>query len=105
MGIAQRSVAAKYEQKLRGRKRTNALVANAKSLGDWIRIRREARNLTPSHLAMKMGIAAAVVYSWEDNTHPPDSQQLADLSTLLGFNYEELKMFDWQSMNQPFLAV
>jgi ribosome-binding protein aMBF1 (putative translation factor) len=92
MGIAQRTVAVKYEQKLRGLKRTNALVANAKSLGDLIRIRREVKNLTPSHLAAKMGIAASVVYSWEENTHRPDCQQLADLSYILKFNFDEFKM-------------
>jgi DNA-binding transcriptional regulator YiaG len=94
MGIAQRSVTIKYEQKLRGRKRSNALVANAKTLGRWIKAKREAKNLTPSHLAAKMGIAAAVVYSWEDDTHPPDSPQLADLSHILKFNFDEFKMLN-----------
>jgi len=94
MGIAQRSVTLKYEQKLRGRKRINALVANAKTLGDWIKAKREARNLTPSHVATKMGIAAAVVYSWEGNTHQPDIQQLEDLSSLLGFNPDNFMMLN-----------
>jgi hypothetical protein len=94
MGIAQRSATIQFEQKLRRLKRKTPLVANAKSLGDWIRIRREAKNLTPSHLASKMGIAAAVVYSWEDNTHRPDCQQLADLSYFLKFNFDEFKMLN-----------
>lgn len=92
MGIAQRSITVKYEQKLRGRNRANALVANAKTLGHWIKAKREAKNLTPTHLVAKMGIAAAVVYSWEDNTHQPDCQHLADLSYILKFNFDEFKM-------------
>ena len=94
MGIAQRSVTVKFEQKLRGRKRANALVANAKTLGDRIKAKREAKNLTPSHLAAKMGIAAAVVYSWEDNTQPPDNPQLAELSQILKFNFDEFRMLN-----------
>ena len=92
MGIAQRTVALKYEQKSRGIKYAILLVANMKTLGDWIRAKREAKNLTPSHLAAKMGIAAALVNSWEDNTRQPSSQQLADLSSLLEFKTEEIKM-------------
>ena len=91
LGIAQRTVTLKYEPKSRSRKRINALPANAKTLGYWIKAKREAKNLTLGQLAMKMGIAAAVVYSWEDNTHQPDSQQLADLSSTLGLDFDDFK--------------
>lgn len=95
MGIAQRRVAVKYGQKSRGLKHINALETNVKTLGDWIKAKREAKNLTPSHLAARMGIAAAVVCSWECNTQLPSNQQLVDLSSLLEFNADEVKIRNW----------
>lgn len=92
------------DQIIRRQKHANTLVANAKTLDDWIKAKREAKNLTPSHLAAKMGIAAAVIYSWEDNTHQPDSQQLADLSFALRCNLDKFMMHHWQSMSLSFEA-
>jgi hypothetical protein len=38
-----------------------------------------------------MGIAAAVVYSWEDNTRQPDGQQLKSLARVLGCSLVPVK--------------
>lgn len=43
------------------------------------------KNLTPSHLAAKMGIATTLVRSWEDGSSQPESKQLQDLANYLGF--------------------
>ena len=47
---------------------------NVKTLGDWIKVRQIEKNLTPHHVAVKMGRASAVVVSWERGISFPDSQ-------------------------------
>jgi ribosome-binding protein aMBF1 (putative translation factor) len=62
------------------------LPINIKSIGDVIRAERKAKNLTPGHLALKMGIAASVVCSWEDGNTQPNDWQLKLLEKILGFD-------------------
>jgi len=62
------------------------LPTSIKSLGDLIQVKRHEKNLTPGHLALKMGIATALVRSWEDGTSQPDNQQLKILAEKLGFD-------------------
>ena len=57
---------------------------NGQTLGGWIQAKRIERNLTPGHLAAKMGIAQAVVRSWEKGISQPDSLQLPVLESILG---------------------
>jgi transcriptional regulator with XRE-family HTH domain len=64
---------------------------NIKTAGDWLKVRRIEKNLTPSHVAVKMGIATTLVYSWENCTRQPDSQQLEALSSVLGFNLKDFE--------------
>jgi DNA-binding transcriptional regulator YiaG len=58
---------------------------NLKTIADWIKFKRMEKNLTPHHLAAKMGIATALVRSWESGGSQPDSKQLQDLASHLGF--------------------
>jgi DNA-binding transcriptional regulator YiaG len=44
------------------------------------------KNLTPGHVAAKMGVATALARSWEDGTTQPDNRQLEVLANLLGFD-------------------
>lgn len=67
-------------------KRVKALEAKAKTVGDWMKIKRLAKNLTPSHVAGKMGIAASVVLAWEGGIYTPNEKQWQTLSILLSFN-------------------
>jgi DNA-binding transcriptional regulator YiaG len=60
------------------------LITSVKTLGDWIRASQIAKNLTPGHLAAKMGIAHAMIRSWEDGTCQPGRQQVADLIKYFG---------------------
>ena len=57
---------------------------NEQTLGGWIQAKRTERNLIPGHLAVKMGIAQAVVRSWEDGSRQPDGLQLAVLERVFG---------------------
>jgi DNA-binding transcriptional regulator YiaG len=50
---------------------------------DLIRIKRQAKNLTPGHLALKMGIEASMVCSWEDGSAHPNDWQLPLMSIML----------------------
>jgi DNA-binding transcriptional regulator YiaG len=84
LGIAQRTISIKYAQKSRNRNRAKALSVNIKTIADWIKVRRIEKNLTPHHLAAKMGIATALVRSWEDGSSQPDSKQLQGLASCLG---------------------
>jgi DNA-binding transcriptional regulator YiaG len=44
------------------------------------------KNLMPGHVAAKMGIATALVHSWENGASQPDNRQLEVLANLLGFD-------------------
>ena len=52
------------------------------------------KNLTPGHLAAKMGIATALVHSWEDGTTQPDNRQMEVLVNLLGFDAGDCGSFE-----------
>jgi ribosome-binding protein aMBF1 (putative translation factor) len=84
LGIAQRSIRLKYDQKSRKERRAKPLPESIQTIGDWIQIKRLAKNLTRCHLALKMGIATSLVCLWEDGTNQPDSQKLTALEKLLG---------------------
>ena len=62
-----------------------------KTIGDWIQVKRLAKNLTRCHLALKMGIATAWVQSWENGSRQPDIQQLEILSSILEFNAKDFE--------------
>jgi DNA-binding transcriptional regulator YiaG len=90
LGIAQRTVRVIFNGNQGNLKRVNALKTSVKSLGDWLKVKRQERNLTPGHVAAKMGIAAAVVYSWECDEVRPSNGQLARLTELLGFKITDV---------------
>ncbi|HEY4414461.1 MAG TPA: hypothetical protein VGO57_02120 [Verrucomicrobiae bacterium] len=58
-------------------------ISDIKTLGDWIRARRIAKNHAPYHLAHKMGIAHSVIRSRETGVSQPESNQLIQLSEIL----------------------
>ena len=57
-----------------------------KTVGNWIQAKRIERNLSPSHLAAKMGIATALVRSWENDECQPNERQQGFLAKLLEFS-------------------
>ena len=91
MGIAQHSIQVKYPANLGNQKRANALKTNMKSAGDWLKVKRLEKNLTPGRVAAKMGIATSLVCSWESSSRHPDSQQLKSLAQILGFDAEDFE--------------
>jgi DNA-binding transcriptional regulator YiaG len=76
LGIAQRQIRIKYAQKSRKQQRSKPLPTSIRTIADWIQVKRMEKNLTPGHLAAKMGIATALVRSWEHGTGQPNGQQL-----------------------------
>jgi transcriptional regulator with XRE-family HTH domain len=67
------------------------LKLNIKTAGDWLKVKRMEKNLTPGHVAAKMSIATSLVCSWESRSRRPDSQQLKVLSSVLGFDAKDLR--------------
>ena len=53
-------------------------------MAEWIRLNREAKNLTAGHLAAKMGIAATLVRSWEGSKSGPGKEQMQHLTSVFG---------------------
>jgi len=76
----------KFRQKLRKRKQDISLADSVKTIGDWIQVKRIEKNLSVYHLSEKMGIASALVHTWEDGTSQPDSRQLEVLTNILGLD-------------------
>jgi DNA-binding transcriptional regulator YiaG len=85
LGIAQRQIHVKFNQITRKENHAKPLPESIKTIGDWIQVKRQEKNLTPGHLATKMGIATALVRSWEDGTSQPDSVQMKVLASLFGY--------------------
>jgi len=85
LGIAQRQIFIRFSQKTRKQPHAKPLPESIKTIGDWIQVKRREKNLTPCHLAAKMGIATALVQSWEDGTSQPNERQLNVLTDILEF--------------------
>ena len=94
LGIAQRSISIKYAHISRNRKQAKALSVNIKTIAGWIKVKRTEKNLTPGHLAAKMGIATVLVRSWESGASQPDSKQLQDLAKTFGV--DEASIPNWE---------
>jgi DNA-binding transcriptional regulator YiaG len=87
LGIAQRQIRIKYCHK--PRKWQTSSPTSIATIGDLIRVKRRKRNLTRYHLATKMGIATALVRSWETGSSQPDKCNLELLARKLGFDPTE----------------
>jgi ribosome-binding protein aMBF1 (putative translation factor) len=86
LGIAQRRIRITFGEIPKGQDRPNPLPMSIKTIGGWIRDKRNEKNLTPGHLAKKMGIAAAVVLSWESDAERPNGLQCQLLERFLGLD-------------------
>jgi DNA-binding transcriptional regulator YiaG len=86
LGIAQRQISIKFSQKTREQNNAKPMPASIKTIGDLIQVKRQEKNLTPGHLAAKMGIATSLVLSWEDGDSQPDGQQMKVLVSLFGYD-------------------
>jgi len=61
------------------------LESNVKTVGDLIKIKRLTKNLTPGHVARRMGIASTIIRAWEDGTATPNDWQMELLAKILGY--------------------
>jgi DNA-binding transcriptional regulator YiaG len=84
LGIAQRSIRVKFKQKKSRFSSHNQLPQSVQSLGDWIKAKRIGKKLTPGHLALKMGIASALVCGWETGQSRPNEGQTKLLAKIFG---------------------
>jgi transcriptional regulator with XRE-family HTH domain len=91
LGIAERFIQVSYASNLSQLKQPKVLNSNVKTLSDWLKVKRLEKNLTPGHVAAKMGIATSLVCSWESSTRQPDGQQLKILSSVLEFDAKEFE--------------
>jgi DNA-binding transcriptional regulator YiaG len=80
LGIARHTVSIKFELKKIRLTHHKHLPLSIKTIGDWICLNRIKKNLAPSHLAAKMGIAGALVCAWERNKGLPNQQQMQFLT-------------------------
>ena len=89
LGIAQRTIHAKFDPKRPRKGYYNQLKTNALTVGEWIKSKRTQKNLTAGHVATKMGIARALVRSWEGGKCQPSEEQMKQLATILDSNLIE----------------
>jgi ribosome-binding protein aMBF1 (putative translation factor) len=87
LGIAERQNTFEFLQSHNEIKVLKALGNKVFLIGDWIQSKRIAKNLTPGHLAAKMGIAAALVRAWESGIGRPDEESMKDLSRIFGCGF------------------
>lgn len=105
LGITQQQIRVKIQANLENQKRSKVLKLNIKTAGDWLKFKWIEKNLTLSHVAVKMGIAISLIRSWESSTTRPDSKQLEGLSYVLGFNAKDFETLISNPMNLPYLAL
>jgi DNA-binding transcriptional regulator YiaG len=91
LGITGRHVQVKYPANRGFQKQSKVLAFNVKTAGDWLKVKRLEKNLTPGHVALKMGIAASLVCSWESGSRQPDTDQMKILAAILGFNPRDVE--------------
>ena len=84
LGTAQRQIHIKFNRKPSQRDNHNSLPYNINTIGDWIKIKLIEENLTAVHVAAKMGIAHAVVRSWEEGANGPGKEQIQALIGVFG---------------------
>jgi DNA-binding transcriptional regulator YiaG len=92
LGIAQRQVHVNHPISSGNQQSAKALKLNIKTAGDWLKIKRLERNLTPGRVAAKMGIATPLVSSWENGDYLPDRLQLKVLATVLDFDTKDFEV-------------
>jgi ribosome-binding protein aMBF1 (putative translation factor) len=86
LGFAGRTSHVKFAIKPRKNNLFKSLPTNIQTIGDAIRVARQAKNLRLSHVAAKMGIAAALVCTWEDGACRPNNWQIELLAEILEVN-------------------
>ena len=84
MGIARRKVLVEFEQKEIRLTHHKHLSLNIETIGDWICSKRIGKNLSPGHLAAKMGITVALIYAWEVGKSRPGEEQINLLAKIFG---------------------
>jgi DNA-binding transcriptional regulator YiaG len=91
LGIAQRQIQVKHTTNFGNQRRSNLLKINIRTAGDWLKVKRLEKNLSLGRAAAKMGIAASLVYAWENNTQQPENHQLKVLASVLDFDAKKFK--------------
>jgi DNA-binding transcriptional regulator YiaG len=91
LGIAHRQISVKDPSNLKSQKQARVLESKIKTIGDWLKFKRIMKNLTPGHIAAKMGIAPSLVCSWESSAREPDGQQLKVLLSVLEFDARDFE--------------
>jgi DNA-binding transcriptional regulator YiaG len=87
LGITQRTITPNSRHiQPKTEKMADAIADEHKAIGDWIRVKRQEKNLSPYHLATEMGVGTALVRSWENGKGQPDKQQLDFLTKNLEFS-------------------
>ena len=84
LGIPERQIEVNFPQKVSKLEPYKPLIQNVKTTAEWVRLNRQAKNLTPGQLAAKMGIAAQVVRSWEEATVTPHNVHMAKMEAVFG---------------------
>ena len=101
LGIAQWQVRLQYPANLGNQKQAKVLKLNVKTAGDWVKVKRLEKNLTPGHVAAKMGIATSLVGAWENSTQQPENQQLKVLASVLDFDTNGFETVVIKPKNMP----
>ena len=82
-GYCRTDMQGQIRSKTRPSKLFKPLPSNIKRIGDAIRAARQAKHFTPGSLGAKMGIAAALVFAWEDDISQPSPIELECLAHIL----------------------
>jgi DNA-binding transcriptional regulator YiaG len=79
----------KYAGDIKRQKDDKTLNTNIKTIGGWLKAKRIGKNLTPHHLAERMGITSLRVSAWETNLERPTPEEVVVLAKILNSEISE----------------
>jgi ribosome-binding protein aMBF1 (putative translation factor) len=84
LGFAYRHISFEFTVKARKQPTPKPLPTKVKTMADWIQIKLREKGMSPYHLGLKMGIAAAVVNGWKEGLTRPKACHIRQMVTILG---------------------
>jgi DNA-binding transcriptional regulator YiaG len=86
LGITQRSIVVKFDNSKQKYSTRKLIPVNAKTLGDYLLLKRIEANLTQPELAQMAGVSTRIVRTWEHGHVCPTEPHWQTLVQLLGLD-------------------
>jgi DNA-binding transcriptional regulator YiaG len=90
MGIAQRTVVAKFDDSKQKYSVRKLIPVNPKTVGDYLLLKRIESSLSQPELAIKANVSMRMISAWEHDRTVPTTEQWQMLTSILKLNLEDI---------------